>query len=631
MMGTLSTFVRQGKVAARSVSEQRWVRQGGELLLYGLSGFALSAAALGGGYLSIVPGILCTIKGIPAAMIAAGGLLGYRVFWGSALTQAALWILLSLGVGIFLSGKPRVRSTPLLLPAIAGLILSASGVAFQIFFRDNTSIPLYFLRVGVAAGTAWLSLQTAQSRTTVTDSLIGALVTLALAQVWLPGEICLGLICAGFLSVNASFPGVILAGVALDLAQAVPIPMTAALCLGYTTRLLPERFRYGRCIGAALSFLLLSRLRGDFLWVDGAALALGGISALILPYSTPVQKRLGRTGKAQVQLELVAGVLKRSEELIAQYDPPPVDVRGLLDQAVIRACQGCPNRKTCKQELALPEELISAEYPQIEDIPCRKPGRVLQELRHTQNQYRSLLGDNRRRQTYMAAIGQQYGFLAEYLQNLSDSFLEKRRYSPRFTPEAAVCSAGRQNINGDSGLWFPGTDNKFYMLLCDGMGTGSLAAKESRESAAILKRLLRSGYPVEHAMKSLNSLCYLREQSGIVTADLAEICLDSGKTSLYKWGACPSYLLRTGEVTPLGGSPTPVGISPQKEPEALENLHLRSGDVLVMLSDGIGKLPELEADLCRESPGEIAAAILSARDPTLQDDATVLVMRLNRI
>lgn len=628
-MGTIAAFVGRGKESLRFAYDTPWVRKCAELTLYTLTGAVLSAGGLAGFFLTLVPGLLVTLRGLPAVCVSLGGLLGYRAFWGNQ-PQAVCWILLAMATGMLLSGREKVSATPLFLPAMAALVVSASGVAFQVFFQDKTTVLSYFLRVLLAAGTAGLAQETAKGRNTVTDVLVGFLAALSLSQIWI-GDLSLGLVCAGFLGASASFPGVILGGAALDFAGVGNVPMTAVMCVSFLPRFLPQRYRYFRCFGSALGYLWVSGLLQRFSLIPGVSLLLGGGLALLVPLETPVPKRLGTTGRAQVQLELAAEVLHRSKELMGRINPPPVDKRAILDETVTRACGNCPNRKTCGQTLSLPEELLTAEYPHPEDISCRKPNRVLQELRYSQNTYRVLLGDNRRRKSYMEAVGQQYAFLEGFLRDLSDRLPERHTPSPRYHPEVAVCSAGQQSVNGDAGLWFGGTGEKFYLLLCDGMGTGALAAQESRESVAMLKGLLRSGYPIAAAMGSLNSLCYLRGSAGVVTADVTEVALNSGKASFYKWGACETFLVRSGEVTAFGGSPVPVGIAPGEKPENVGSVHLRSGDVIVMVSDGVAAIPPLPKDTWEESPGEIAAIILSSRDKSLRDDATVLVMRLNRV
>ena len=168
------------------------------------------------------------------------------------------------------------------------------------------------------------------------------------------------------------------------------------------------------------------------------------------------------------------------------------------------------------------------------------------------------------------------------------------------------------------------------MILCDGMGTGMGAVQEGNAAGSILKRLLCAGYPASHALRSLNSLCALRQRAGAVTVDLAELQLDTGKVSLYKWGAPPSYLVTKLSVERLGNPGPPPGISVTEYRETVEQFSLRRGELLVLVSDGIE--PEQAQCCCKAfevglPPGELAKALMACQTETT-DDATIVLVRL---
>ena len=146
-----------------------------------------------------------------------------------------------------------------------------------------------------------------------------------------------------------------------------------------------------------------------------------------------------------------------------------------------------------------------------------------------------------------------------------------------------------------------------------------------------MKKLLCTGFPAKYALRTLNSLCVLRGRSASVTADLAEICLDSGKATLYKWGAVPSYLLRRSGAEKIGTVGPPPGLSLTDQRETVTQLSLRRGEWLLMLSDGVGGEEALRswADDPAVSPGELAVGLLEQAEGMRSDDATAAVVRLN--
>ena len=346
---------------------------------------------------------------------------------------------------------------------------------------------------------------------------------------------------------------------------------------------------------------------------------------------TQLSRLLGNT-PLQVRLELMAGVLAQTQQLLIESPGVPVDEEAVLMRAQERACGGCPCRKSCRERMeALPRQLLHRPMMDTTSLPlsCKKPGRLILELRRSQEQLRAIKADRDRQAEYRAAVVQQYQFLSLFMQELSDQLPRRFRHQqPKFQTEVAVKSYAREADNGDRCIWFAGTQCRYYVLLCDGMGTGIGAAQEGQTAAALLRQMLTAGFPAEHALRSLNSLLALRSRAAAVTVDLAEIRLDTGRVTVYKWGAAPSLLLSGSLVDKIGTAGPPPGLSQQAR-ETVDRLSLGGGEVLILLSDGAGedRLLRTEWTAPEPSPGVLAAAIVEhgAQDG---DDATVAVVRL---
>jgi hypothetical protein len=271
----------------------------------------------------------------------------------------------------------------------------------------------------------------------------------------------------------------------------------------------------------------------------------------------------------------------------------------------------------------------------VEDLPfsCRKRGRVLLELRRSQDQYRAIRADRDRQQEYRHAVIQQYRFLCDYLRDLSDQLPKRGKpVGQHYRPEVAVCSAGLEAANGDRCLWFAGTQCRYYILLCDGMGTGIGAEAEGKTAAGLLKRLLTAGYPADYALRSLNSLCALRSRAGAVTVDLLELDLETGKGFLYKWGAAPSYLISGSVAEKIGTAGPPPGLSVTDCRETVYRLSLRRGETLLLVSDGVGEEEVLRrcVAMAGASSGELARILLTCSQLGGEDDATVVTVALGQ-
>lgn len=634
MMVSLGIYVRRWRRVLRRWLLDPRVHAMAQCVGYLLGGFALSAASLLNFCQPLALGALCASAGWPSVLLALGSMAGYWIFWGNAGLQGVVWLMFGLLAAATLGGREIVRHMPLLMSALAGLIVAGTGLLFQIWWRDDVPVALYLLRVGMAMLSTGLFSVAAQRRDPVVDWAVCALGILALAQISITPYVGLGYIAAAMLCCVGAFPAAALAGLALDLAQVTPVPMTAVMSLAYFVRLLPKMAPKAAFLAPAAVYMAVMALCGKWDLYPVVGLAIGGAAGLLIPAKTALPSRRGETGVAQVRLEMASEVMSQTGVLLQNVEEAPVDEAALVKRAAERACGNCPHRKNCPEEpAALSPEILHKPLVsgQSLDIGCRKSGRLLQELRRSQEHLRTIRADRDRRLEYRWAVVQQYEFMAEYLQDVADS-LAKRKDPPRqwYQPEVAVCTASRESVNGDRCYWFAGVECRYYILLCDGMGTGEEAAREGRIAGNMLRKLLAAGYPPEYALRTVNSLCALRGKAGVVTIDLAELRLDTGKAVIYKWGAPPSYLISRGEPVKIGTATPPPGLSVTDCRETVARLSLRRGETLVLLSDGASG--EEQVHLCWERAGEpvseFAARILESGSAGRSDDATVAVVRL---
>lgn len=635
MMVTIGSYIQMQRRRL-----ERWFRSPGrQAVLKGLGCFVcggvVSAASLLQNPMPLALGLLCGAPpGWSALLITLGAAAGYVLFWGSAAVQCITWLVLGFLAVELLGGRKILLSAPMLLPALAGLIVSSTGVAY-LFWKDEAApIAVYLLRVLLAMGSAFLFCRMPDRRGIVPDALTGSILVLSLAQLVPLPWLDLGYVAAAAFTVSGAFPMAALSGLALDLAQLTVVPMTAVLCVAFLVRLIPHSPRWLWYAAPAAVYLPISLLTGRVDLLPLPALALGSLVGLAIPHPTPAGRR-GETAVAQVRLELASGVLMQMEEALLEMPEPETDSKALLLDAVESACNSCPGRKACTTREALLEQecLLQRPFLQREDLPegCRKTGRLLDALRRSQGQLRSIRGEHLRRKEAKFAMVIQYRALATYLQELSDDLTRREKEVVlRFRPSITAQTRGRESANGDRCAWFSGTRGRYYVLLCDGMGTGLGAAQASTQGIRLLRRALEAGLPPEYAMGCLNSLCVLTEQGGMTTVDLAEIRLDTGRVTLYKWGAAPSFLLDQAGVRRIGFGSPPPGLTIDGIGQSIERLSLRQGEVLVLVSDGIS--PEALLALETPEPGttaaQLASRILSLPNDSQTDDATTVIIQL---
>jgi len=638
MMTDIRSYARQGSYILRKWVTDPRVHRGLRIIQCLLSGFVLSAASLAQHAQPLALGLVCASTGWGAVLAALGGSFGYWAFWGNSGLQGIGWLAAGALLAVLVGSRPVVRSKWLLLPAASSLIVAATGLIFQFRLGDSTPTLIYLLRILLAPAFTWLQQTQEQNPTPLTRNLAGGLWVLALAQIMPAPWLCLGFLAAGALLSGGTFAAAAFGGLALDLAQVSVVPMTAVACFAYFVRQIPGIRKWAKPLIPPMAYCLMMGLCGALDLLPVSALLLGGLAGIFLPDQAPAPHRRGETGVAQVRLELAAGVFGQVQQLLLETELPPVDEEALVRRAADRACGGCPCRKSCKERDAaakLPAALLHRPLLDNHDLGmcCKKDARLLLELHRAQEQLRTIRNSREQQRECRSALTQQYQFLSEYLQDLSDVLGKRVRPAiARYQPQIYFCATPSGMDNGDRYQSFSGPGCKHYVMICDGMGSGSGAIHEGASASVLLKRLLSAGFPAEYALRTLNSRCALRGLAGAVTVDLAELQLDTGKVNLYKWGAAPSYVLRINGAEKIGTAGPPPGLSVTEARESVERLSLRRGETLVMCSDGVNGEEVLHDWYCApdEPPGELAARLLQMGAAVDGDDATVAVVRLSQ-
>lgn len=196
-------------------------------------------------------------------------------------------------------------------------------------------------------------------------------------------------------------------------------------------------------------------------------------------------------------------------------------------------------------------------------------------------------------------------------------------------------------VSGDTGTWFRREDGLLCILLCDGMGTGAEARKESGLAVRLLQNFLKAGVEPEAALCTVNSALALKgeESGGCTTVDLLTIELFTGLCSVYKFGAAPTYLRKNNKVSCITGSALPAGIMAGDDVKPdVTRFRAGEGDWILLLSDGMiggesdGWLREFFAGYEGHSPGELANKLLdlSLKEDESADDSTVIAVQLEK-
>jgi len=126
-----------------------------------------------------------------------------------------------------------------------------------------------------------------------------------------------------------------------------------------------------------------------------------------------------------------------------------------------------------------------------------------------------------------------------------------------------------------------------YIILSDGMGSGSRARIDSAFACGMLVKLLRAGIGLNSAIEVINNALLVKSSDeSFATLDICKIDLYTGKTKLYKAGAAASYVRCNKRVVKSRGTGLPVGIG-HKAVYETQSFTIGNADMVIMASDGV--------------------------------------------
>ena len=148
-----------------------------------------------------------------------------------------------------------------------------------------------------------------------------------------------------------------------------------------------------------------------------------------------------------------------------------------------------------------------------------------------------------------------------------------------------VNNTGREEC-GDTVASFEAAEDRYYVLISDGMGRGREAAFTSGVCSMFLQKMLGCGNMPETVIKMLGGFVRSKPGECSATVDLLSVDLLNGKTEFYKCGAAASFVRRGGNLFKLAANTVPLGILTAGDVGKL-TFDVLPGDIVIMLSDGV--------------------------------------------
>lgn len=208
---------------------------------------------------------------------------------------------------------------------------------------------------------------------------------------------------------------------------------------------------------------------------------------------------------------------------------------------------------------------------------------------------------------------------------------------PELRLEFAAFQGAHSEKCGDSYSTFSDCTGRTHLVLADGMGTGCSAAVDSAVCCALTRRLLENGFDPADCVQLVNSVLSIKEaDEKAITMDTLTFDGYTGKATLLKAGAAPTFVVKGESVTALGHGTLPVGIMDMPRTKSCKVV-LADGDVILMLTDGAlaqgtKALSQLTGNSGLNTAEQLLDAVLDATDGfcDAQDDITLIVGRVSQ-
>lgn len=210
-------------------------------------------------------------------------------------------------------------------------------------------------------------------------------------------------------------------------------------------------------------------------------------------------------------------------------------------------------------------------------------------------------------------------------------------YSVEYAESSAT--APESLVSGDTAASFISDDGYFYSLISDGMGSGELARSASQFVYEFLKAMLSASISENTALYVLNNIIRNKREECSATLDLFRFDLLYGEAIFVKSGAVASYVKRENSLFRIRSETAPLGLMKTIDSEKIR-VEFKSGDIVVMFSDGVADspessvwLPELLAKPFEGSLKEYADFILEAakKNSRSRDDMTVALAKIRKL
>lgn len=201
--------------------------------------------------------------------------------------------------------------------------------------------------------------------------------------------------------------------------------------------------------------------------------------------------------------------------------------------------------------------------------------------------------------------------------------------------EAYQISKSGEEPCGDYYESFIDSTGTAYIMLSDGMGTGSRARIDSSFACGMLSRLIKAGVGISAAMDIINTslMCKSADES-FATLDVCTVNLYTARAVLYKAGGAVTYLYSGNTLREYNCKGLPIGTNTLPK-YSTDDFSLSRRDIILLTSDGaalnskwlVRELGRRDIDIKEFAKTAAETASFYSKDES-RDDISVVAMRI---
>lgn len=207
----------------------------------------------------------------------------------------------------------------------------------------------------------------------------------------------------------------------------------------------------------------------------------------------------------------------------------------------------------------------------------------------------------------------------------------------------ATKNANNQKVSGDTYKLIDFLEDKYIMILSDGMGIGKEAQELSSSLVNVYTSMAESSISTEMITTIISSFAqYMSNSEKIITLDTTVVNLVTGECEFIKIGGAPTFIIKKDCVDIIYSDTLPMGIFEEVE-FYKEVVALESGDIIVSVTDGVidskreiinkefwvsGFLKNLYIDEPQIIAEELLQKTIENYNGNILDDVTIIVQKV---